>query len=123
MSLSQKLGGKLDEFLLLVPMHGVDRSSKLRGSSGLDFNKHEHATILGDKVELSEGRADIFRNDAIAFPPQVALGLRLSFLPKDSPGVKNCHALVRCIGAARRGEEHGVLAQVLPPPAHRSADE
>ena len=75
------------------------------------------------RVQLAERRAEVFGDDAVAFPTQIALGLRFSFLPKEPPGVKNCHALVRCMPAA----QHVAVAvdaseQSLQTQARRSVD-
>ena len=101
MPLSEELRGQADEFLLFVPIHGMDRSSKPCGPSSLDLNEHQHIAVLRHKVQLSQRRANVFGDDAVALTAQIALGLRLSFLPKESPGVKNCHTLVRCVPAVR----------------------
>jgi hypothetical protein len=110
-------------FLLLLPIHCMNRASELCDPSRLDLNEDQHAAVLRHEIQLAERRAEVFGDDAVAFPTQIALGLRFSFLPKEPPGVKNCHALVRCMPAA----QHVAVAvdaseQSLQTQARRSVD-
>src|SRR4029078_13432123 len=123
MSSSEKLGGQPYESLLLLPMYRMYCASELCGPSRLDLNEHHHAVVLRDEIQLAERRAEVFGDDAVAFPQQIALGLRLSFLPKQTPGVKNCHALVRSMSAAQpQPVAIDLPVQSLQPRARRSVD-
>lgn len=95
MALSKKLGGQPNEFLLFLPVHGMDRTPEMSGSPRLDLNEHEHVAILCHEVQFSQRGSEVSGHDAVALSAQVAFCLRLSFLLKEPPGVKNCHALVR----------------------------
>lgn len=99
MTLSEKLRSQLDEFLLFLSVHGMDRTPELCGPSRFDLDKDQHPAVFRHEVQFAQRRAEVSGDDAVAFPTQIAFGLRLSFLPKESPGVKNCHTLVRCIPA------------------------
>ena len=123
MSPSEKLGGQPDEFLLLLPMHRMDCAPEPCGPSRLDLNEDQHATVLRHKIQLPERRAEVFCDAPVAFPTPITLGLRLSFLPKETPGVKNCHTLVRCMSAAPRlSVSVDAFEQSLRPRARKSVD-
>lgn len=95
MSLGKKLGSQPDEFLLFLPMHRMDRTSEPCGPSRLDLNEDQHAAVLRHEIQLAERRTEVFGDNPVTLPAQITLGLRLSFLPKETSGVKNCHTLVR----------------------------
>ena len=123
MSLSEKLSSQPDEFLLFLPMHRIDRTSEPCGPSRLNLNEDQHASVLRHEIQLAERRTEVFGDDPVALPAQITLGLRLSFLPKETPGVKNCHTLVRCVPAAQRlPVAIDMLVLSLQPRARRSVD-
>ena len=95
MAVREELRGEADKLLLFLPMHGMNRPSKVAASSRFDLDEHQDLAILRHEVQFAQRRAEISGDNAVAFAAQVALGLRLSFLPKESSGVKNRHALVR----------------------------
>lgn len=100
MALSEKVRSQLDKLVLFLAMDGMDCPSELSAPSRLDLDEYQHGAVLRYEVQLAQRRTKVSGDDAVPFPAQVALGLRLSFLPKESPGVKNCHTLVRWIPAA-----------------------
>ncbi len=104
-------------------MHRMDRASELCGPSRFDLNEDHHAAVLRHEIQLAERRAEVFGDDAVAFPAQIAFGLRLSFLPKEPPGVKNCHTLVRWGPVAEAplivSDDSGQSPRL---PGHRSGD-
>jgi len=123
MPLSEKLSGQPDEFLLFLPMHRIDRTSEPCGPSRLNLNEDQHASVLRHEIQLAERRTEVFGDDPVALPAQITLGLRLSFLPKETPGVKNCHTLVRCMAAEQRlPVAIDMLVLSLQPRARRSVD-
>ena len=123
MSLSEKLGSQPDEFLLFLPMHRMNRTPEPCSPSRLNLNENQHAAVLRHEIQFAERRTEVFGDNPVAFPPQITFGLRLSFLPKEMPGVKNCHTLVRCMLAVQRLPiAVHALVQSLQPRAHRSVD-
>ena len=95
MTLGEKLCRQPNELVLFLSMHSINRATELSGSPRLDFDEDKHLAVLRHEVQLAQRRAKVSCDDAVAFPAQVALSFRLSFLPKEPPGVKNCHTLVR----------------------------
>jgi len=92
---SQVLGRQADQFVLLLPVYGMNRSAEIFGPPGLHLDEHQHRSVFGNEIQFAQRGAEVLSDDPIAFPAQVALGRCLSFLPKEASGVKECHAIVR----------------------------
>ena len=102
MTLGEKLRGESHKLLLFLPMHGMNRAPELPGPARLDFDEHQHLAVFRHEIQFSQRGTKVSGHDTVAFPAQVPFSLRLSFLPKEPPGVKNSHALVRRMNAAPR---------------------
>src|SRR5687768_200444 len=123
MVFSEKLSGQSNEFRLLSSVDGMDRSAKIHCPSCLDLDKDENRTVLGDEVQLAQRRAEIFGDDPVTLATQKAFSRRLSFLPEESSGVKNCHAMVQPdSGEALLTASHA-SARAVRRQAHRSGGE
>ena len=101
MTLREKLRGESHKLPLFLPVNGMNRAPELPGPARLDFDEHQHLAVFCHEVQFSQRGPKVSGYNTIAFPAQVPFSLRLSFLPKEPPGVKNSHALVRRMNAAR----------------------
>lgn len=91
MASRDKLRGETDQFLLFPFVHGMDRPPELLGPARLDLHEYQRRSVFRNQIELTQGGTEISREDPIAFSNQEGLRGRFSFLPKETPGVKDSH--------------------------------
>src|SRR5687767_13668758 len=118
----EELRRQAHQLSLLLPMYGMNRPAKIRRSACLDFHEHEHVAVLRHQIQLAKGRAQVLGDNPVALLEQIAFGRLLSFLPKESSRVKDCHAIVRRAPAGRAEAEHHGTGQSRQPRGHRSGD-